>query len=201
MVKTGAGAAVYIASPPPITFTDEATIASADCKVYTIAAAEKRYWDPAVAVTVKKNDAIITSGFTIQHVGGKVIFDTALESTDVVTISGGYLPVSRLGEAKEWSLDVDTKILDATKLGDAWENKVVGQRSVSVKLSKWWVDGFFLDQLTNLLVVVLYIDSTVGTRYEAYARIKSDSIKTVADGLVEEDISLEVEGEIYYVAA
>jgi len=280
-VKTGIGAAIYVASLPSVAFTDVAANPDADYKIYTISDAAKRYWDKAVAVVVESSTNVgaatptwtqETSGFSVQHVGGKIIFAAATttavtgeavgtgggltttfklahspvvpnsqtvyvagvaktEGTDytfddwtgtitfatapaagaaitanytyykAVRVDGAYLPISQLGEAKEWTLDADVKILDATKLGDAWEVKVAGQKSASVKLSRWWIDGFFLGQLTNPLVVVLYVDSTAGTRYEGYARLKSDSVKTAADALVEEDISLEIDGEVYYVAA
>jgi len=207
-VKTGIGAAIYVASLPSVAFTDVAANPDADYKIYTISDAAKRYWDKAVAVVVERStDSGVTwttvpaSEYTVQHVGGKIIFAVAQAVGTLIRVDGAYLPISQLGEAKEWTLDADAKIIDATKFGDTWEVKVVGQRSATVKLGRWWMDGFFLSQITNPLVVVLYIDATAGTRYEGYARLKADSVKTAANALVEEDLNLEVDGELIYVAA
>lgn len=207
-VTVGQKAAIYLASPPAVTFAAEATTPDAARLTYTITNAAKRYWDKDTAVTVERStDAGVTwaavpaSQYTLQHVGGKVIFGAAQAVGTLIRVSGSYLPVSQLAEAREWSLDTSVDTVETTTLGAAWKTQAAILRSASVKLSRWWVDSWFLDQLANRLVVVLYVDSAVGSRYEGYARLKADSVKVAAAGLVEEDLSLELEGDLYYVAA
>ena len=195
-VFTGYNASVYIASGTPISFTDEATTASSGYKVYTITNQAKRFWSRNYAVTVKKNGNVITTGFTVQYPGGKIIFTTALQPTDVVTVSGYYIPVSQVAQAKEWSLDVDVETQEATVFSSQWKQFVVTYRSGSGSLSQWWADSFFLDNLTGLLGFELNVES--GKTYRFYGYLTKDSIKVAADSLVEESLDFVADGQIYY---
>lgn len=58
-------------------------------RIYQIAG--KRNWVADPAPVIKKNGAIITTGFTIDFGGGAVIFNPSLTSTDAVTASFSYV--------------------------------------------------------------------------------------------------------------
>ncbi len=195
-VFQGYNASVYVASGTPVQFTDEATTASSDYKVYTISNSSKRFWSRQYAITVKRNGNIITTGFTIQYPGGKVIFSTAQQPTDVITVSGYYIPVSLVAQAKEWSLDVDVETTESTVFQSQWKTFEVTYLSGSGSLSQWWADEFFLQNLGNLLGFELNVDSTRAYRFFGY--LTKDSVKTVADGLVEESLNFVSDGLIYY---
>ena len=52
--------------------------------------AENGYWDPAVAVEVKKNDSIVSSGFNLDRDTGLITFDTPNAEADTVAASYTY---------------------------------------------------------------------------------------------------------------
>lgn len=194
-VFKGYEASVYIASGTPVSFTDAATTTT-DYKVYTIQDSSKRFWDRRYAITVKKNGNVITTGFTIQYPGGRVIFSTANSSSDVITVSGYYIPVSQVLQAKEWSLDVNADTQDSTTFGKQWREYVVTYRSGSGSLSQWWADESFLSLLGGLLGFELNVSS--GKAYRFYGYLTKDSVSVVADGLVEESLDFVSDGQIYY---
>lgn len=204
-VITGEKASINISSMPSLSFTDEATTAGPDFKTYAINDQAKRYWDRSVSISVERStDGIVwntvsDTEYTVQFVGGKVIFQSAQAPGILIRVDGNYLPYSQLGDAKEWSLEVEAEMADITAFGDGWKNQMTLQRKASATLAKWWLDAFFLDQLDRLLVLVLDVDSSSGKRYEAYARFSKDSVKLAVSGMVEEELTLEMDGELYYV--
>lgn len=195
-VYTGYGASIYVASGTPVAFSNEATTASSGYKVYTITNSAKRFWARQYPITVRKNGNIVSAGYTLQYPGGKVIFTTANQPTDVITVSGYYIPVSQVGQANEWSLDIDSETTEVTYLGTMWKEYVPLQIGATGSLKQWWFDEFFFAQLPNLLGFELNIDSTKAYRFYGY--ITKDSISVVANGIVEESVNFVADGQVYY---
>jgi len=159
-VYVGYGANVYLASGTPVSFTDEAMTNAGDNKTYTITNSAKRFWSRNYAVTVKKNGGVISSGFTIQYPGGRVVFTTANQPTDTITVSGYYIPVSQIGDGKEWTLDIESDTEDATTFGSQWKSFVVTRRGSSGSITHFWNDGSFLSQMASLMGFELRTDSS-----------------------------------------
>ncbi len=146
------------------------------------------------------------SGYTIQHVGGKVFMTNAIGGTALLRVSGNYLPVAQIGEAHNWSWSVSRDVQKDTTFGSGWQTKVPVVGEVSAKLSRWWLDGLYLNQLnsTSPIVLVLFEDDTVapiGARWEAFAFLKGDSVKSASDALIDEDLDFEIDGKPFWLAA
>jgi len=195
-VFTGYGANVYLASGTPVAFTDEAMTNAGDNKTYTITNSTKRFWSRATPVTVKKNGSTITTGFSVQYPGGKVVFTTANQPTDVITVSGQYIPVSQLGDGREWSLDISDDTQEVTTFGSQWKAFVVTRIGSSGSITHFWNDGSFLSLMGSLMGFELQVTSS--NKYQFYGYFTKDSIKTAADGVIEEPLDFTVDGNVYY---
>jgi hypothetical protein len=207
--KVGYNADIYIAAPASVAFAATEATTTSDRITYTITATAKRYWDRSVAVTVQTSpDGVtwgtVTVGFTIQYVGGKVIFTVQQAvGTQVRLTTGSYLPVSQLGQGREWTLDASAAMLDTSIFGSAWKTRIAGPIEAHAKLTRWWLDGYFAtaNNLTNLVVIVLYVDQPTGSRYEGFAYLKRDSIKAAVAGVVDEPLEFDFTGNVYYLAS
>lgn len=210
MALAGNTADFYITSTPSVSVTDQATTvmdasegAPDDYYWYRVSNSARRFSDPTVTPVVERDtgggySTVDASEYEWQDCGGIVKFTAQQGASDAIRVDYNYLPVSQLGGAKEWSLDLDVDLLDSTAFQDSWKRKTPGVKDGAVSVSKWFLDGSLLDQLGTLLVVVLYTDYDNSLRYEAFAYMKSDSIKAAVDGLIEEELSLETHGDTYY---
>lgn len=193
--------AVYVqTADAPVAFTDEATTANATYTRYTITNTSKRYWSKSYAVTVKKNSVVQTSGFSIEYAGGVIVFDSALQPTDVVTVSGYYVTVSQAGGFFNWSLDAELETAEATTFASqGWKQFEPTLKGFSGSAEAYWGNADFFNKLGQEVVVVLYTDAgTAKNRYEGYALITSDGIETAVDALIQETIEFTGAGALYY---
>lgn len=201
----GTAADVYVAALPGVTFTNEATTLAGDNKTFTITNAAKRFWDKDTPVVVELDTGggfnVVTTGFTVQHVGGKIIFDTS-QAGNTVRVDGKYLAVSQVTQAHKWSLDISAELLSVGAFGDAWDDKIAGLKEASLSIERYAdLDALMFAEIEagNPVVVVLYTDYANGRRYEGYARIKQVSPSAELSGTVDEALQLEITGELFYV--
>jgi hypothetical protein len=207
--KVGYKADVYITSAPSVGLTNEATTADAGWLNYTITNAAKRYLDDTVTPLVQTSpDGTTWStavGYTLNYVGAIVTFGTARAvGTQIRFSTGSYFPYAQLGQSKEWSLEVDSTLLDVTPFSPAgaWKVYLDSINGATAKVGRYWLDGTFLATLVTgaKVVLVLYVDATSTTRYEAYAFLKSDSIKAAVTATVDEELSFVINGQLNFVA-
>jgi len=144
----GKQASVYVTGEP-ITMTDENT-ATADHKTYQIYNEAKRLLDCETTLVVKVNGVQGSSGFKVNYLLGKVIFATARNVEDVVTISGKYIPKSLAVTAHEFSFGKGVDVGDVTRFGDTHKRKLPMQKYAYGTISQWDVtDNFFTDALLS----------------------------------------------------
>ncbi|MDE2099063.1 MAG: hypothetical protein KGL39_17550 [Patescibacteria group bacterium] len=201
----GKAAAIYATSAASTAFTNQAMTVAGDFKTCTITSATYRYWDSTVAPTVQTStdsgatwQTAAANGYTVQNVGGIVVFAAALAVGEEVRASGDYYPVAQIGEAHEWTLDVDADTLDATVFGDSWKEYQQGLRSATATIKRYYVDDYFVQYLSGPLVLVLYVDAANKLRYEGYARLKKDAISAAIKDLIGESLDLDFDGQVYY---
>jgi hypothetical protein len=201
----GFKASVYLTSLTSLSMSNTPTTDSGAHTTYSISTAAYRYLDPLQAITVQTSPdgttgwSTVTSGFTLQHVGGIVTFTTPLTgSAPSVRISGYYKPYSVVGEAKAVDVTTSIDLEDATTFADAgWKTKQVVQAGAQVKITKWWIDPFYASALRNLMVLVVYSGANPNQRYEGFAYLKTDAIKIAEKNLTEEDLDFEIHGALY----
>lgn len=204
----GYKASVYITSTPSLAFTNEAFTDAGDHKTYTITNSAKRYWDNTVALTVQTApDGVtwttVTTGFTVNFCGGVIVFTSAITgATPSVRVSGSYFPYSLFGDSKSVDLTISADVLDVTTFSSGgWKQKLGSLADATYKLSRWWVDSFFLNAINNKtrLVISTYSGANANQRYDAFAYIKSDGIKFDVKNAHDESIDFDVDGPITFV--
>lgn len=224
MALAGKGADIYVANGTANAVTAQAMTAVSvaaglangavitSTQWYRPTTQARRAADPGVAPTVKVDGvtATLTTDYTFEPAGGIVKF-VASQGASVITMDYSYLTISQLGGGKEWSLNMEREIFDATAFGASWKAKVLGDLSGEASLSKWWLDASILNVIAdiaagpssqknpvNRLFLSLYTDFTNNLRYESYGWLKSDAVKVAIGSLMTEDLSLETEGAVTY---
>ena len=199
MAISGIAGALYIATGTSVTFTDEATTASADYKRYTITNTAKRFWDKKTTITVKKNGVAVSSGYTIEYAGGVIVFNTALASTDVVTVSGKYIPLTQVAGIYNWKLEFENDEKDVTTfLSNGWREILPVVSGFTVSAEGYWADATFFNNINKEIGLQLFVDTTGKRRYEGFVYIKKNGIEVPADDIVKENIEFTGNGQIYY---
>lgn len=203
MAISGKVGAVYVSdiNTAPVSFTDQATIKDATLTRYQVTNATYRYWPLDAVITVKKNGAVITTGFSLERAGGYVVFDAALQASDVVLVSGTALTLVQRGGFFNWSVDTDSEVPEITTFASAgWKEYAQVLNGWSGSADAYWGDTFFYDAIDagNTIVVKLFIDSGAAqTCLEGFALINGDSIEGPVDGIVSETIDFEGVGSLY----
>jgi hypothetical protein len=200
MAIAGKVGAVLKHDGDPIAFTDEATTPDATYTRYIITDSAKRYWNKNSPVTVKVNGVIQTSGFSIEYVGGVVVFDSALQPTDTVTVSGEYYNVTQVMGFKNWSLDPGREFEEATCFeSGGWKEFVSVLTGASGSCEGFWVTDRS-DWVGAEHIIVLYVDyqGASKARYEGYGFVKGKNLEVPVDSLVEESLDFEFNGPVYY---
>lgn len=201
MAIVGKVGAVYVSDidTAHAAFADKPTTADSGRKRYQITDPLYRYWPPDEVITVKKNDTTITTGFTLERAGGVVAFDTPLEETDVVTVSGKSLSLIQAGGFFNWSVDGDAEDADATTFeSQGWKENVRVLNGWSGSAEAYWGDDRFSKSLGLIIVVKLFVDAGPSQScLEGFALIKGDSIEAPVDGLVQETVDFTGVGPLY----
>lgn len=199
---------VLVASGAGVTFTNEATTDIGDGVTFQIDDTDRRYWDPTAAVVVERDTGsgwgvVAASEYEVQHVGGRVIFDSDQTGNDV-RVDGKYLVFAQAAHGKEWSADTERDIMEANEFQSEWKVKVPGLLNGSAEVSAWYPDGgsefmalIAAGALTVLVLYPEYTDGVADVRFEGFANLSQDSVSAAIDSVVEEALSFEITGEMY----
>lgn len=214
----GYSGTVYITSTPNVALTNEALTDAGDHKTFSEPTASKRYWDQSAAFVVQTTTDGVTwttaspGTYTIRFVSGQVVLQTALTGSapGCRISSGAYLPVSVLGNCTDWEATPATDLLDSSSLagygGSRFKTYLPALQGATVKINKFWVDSTFWALIqsgaANLLVASMWTGAnSTGNRWEGYASVKGDDIKTDIKALITEGLDLQVTGQFYYFAS
>lgn len=190
-----------------VAFTDEATTGNVARTRYTITNTTKRYWDKTAAVTVKVDDGlgggpvVQTTGFTLEHPGGVVVFEVARAVGDTVTVSGSYVAVTQVGGVFNWSLDLEHDTAEVTTFASAgWKEFLATIKGFTGSAEAYWDSGGLFDSLGDDLILVFYVDATAGSllRYEGYGIINGLNPEAAVDDVVSEGVEIQGNGPLYY---
>ena len=174
-----------------LAFTDEATTTS-DNLTYIITDANKRVWAYNSTVVVKVDAVAVTTGFTLKPLTGEVVFDTS-QVGSTITITGEYVTLTTLAEAKSFSFAGSSDALDQTKFEDTYRSFQAGLRTATAEIGEWYlVADIFYPLLVSgdVKVIEYYVDATNVIRF--YAFVISNQINAPLEGLIDQAISLQV---------
>ncbi len=194
--------AVYVSdvNAAPAVFNYESCSAvDAQRKRYQIDDPDLMYWDPTHPVLVEVNDQAVVAGFTLEHAGGFVVFDTALDAEDEVTVSGKALTLIQAGGFFNWSIDGDADDAEATTFeSGGWKEYKRALVGWSGSAEAYWGDTRFFDSLGKTVVVKLFVDAGPAQDcLEGFAIINGDGIESPVDGLVQETVDFTGTGPLY----
>lgn len=201
MPISGKVGAVYVSKveTAPVSFSDQATTASDGYTRYQVNNASYRYWPLDANITVKKNGNAITSGFTLERAGGYVVFASALQPTDTVTVSGTALTLVQCGGFFNWKVDTDADTAEVTTFASGgWKEFMQTVKGWSGTAEAYWGDDRFYQSLGETIVVKLFIDSGASQKcLEGFAVITGDEITTNTEEVVKESIKFQGVGPLY----
>ena len=201
MAITGMTGAVYVSdvNTAPTTFSDKPCTGDAERKRYQITDANLRYWDPDTPVLVEVNGVSVSTGFTLEHAGGFVVFNTALGVDDTVTVSGKSLTLVQAGGFFNWSVDGDADDAEATTFASqGWKEFKRTLIGWSGSAEAYWGDTRFFESLGKTVVLKLFIDTGPAQDcMEGFAIINGEGIESPVDGLVQESIDFTGTGPLY----
>jgi hypothetical protein len=170
------------------------------------------YWDDGFAPVVQIDtvgdgahyNTVSASTYTVQYVGGKIIFNSANTAITLVRISSGakYWPYTTLALGRDWVHDGERQFLETTVFvgpGGSRAKTYIPTLSTSTFQCKlFWADGTYLSDITSGFRCIISGVTPTNNRYEAYAFVKSDKIHPVLAGGVEEDVAFQHTGFWYY---
>ncbi|QCX32454.1 hypothetical protein FDN13_01370 [Caloramator sp. E03] len=201
MAITGMIGAVYVSdiNTAPISFTDQATTKDATLTRYQVTNTAYRYWPLDATITVKKNGTVVSSGYKLERAGGYVVFDSPLQGTDVVTVSGQALTLVQCGGFFDWSIDFEQETTESTTFASGgWKEYTATIKGWKGSAEAYWGDDRFFKSLGNIIVVKLFTDSGASQKcFEGFAIITSEGIETSIDELVKDKIDFEGVGELF----
>lgn len=207
MALAGKVGALYRSDPTiaPIVFTDEPTTDIGDHTRYQVTDAAKRYWSKLSTVTVKVNGVIQTTGFTVEHPSGFVVFDEPKLVTDVILVSGKYLTLAQVLGVSSWKLDSEIDVEESTTFESNGSKEYTPVlTSFKGEADAFWVTAETIDVLQDAgeLVCVFYVDVRVDSkmRYEGFGTVTNLKPETPVKGLVAESLSFQGTGRLFYRA-
>jgi hypothetical protein len=146
------------------------------------------------------------TAYALGYCGGIVNLNVVALTTGVnVRLStANYLTVSQAIQAKSVEFNTQIDLADITTFASAQTNngfrsKLALLGDASVKLSQWWIDGFYFTNLNNLLVVVAYSGKNSNQQLACYAYLKTDGLKFDPKAVEEESLDFESHGPVLYV--
>ena len=202
MAVVGLTGAVYVSdvNTAPAAFNNETCSAvDAQRKRYQIDDPDLMYWDPTYPVLVEVDGDLVSTGFTLEHAGGYIVFNNALDAGDEVTVSGKALTLIQAGGFFNWSIDGDADDAEATTFeSQGWKEFARTLKGWSGSAEAYWGDEQFFDSLGKTVIVKLYIDAGPAQDcLEGFAIINGDGIENPVDGLVQESVEFTGTGPLY----
>jgi hypothetical protein len=188
--------ALVKAQSSAIAMTAEATTMSGTNTIYTITNAAKRTLDPTTTTIVNVGGSPVTQGFYIDWLSGAVIFATAAVRT--VTVTGAYVVLTTVVEAKGFSVTLERAALDATRFQQTFREFEAGLLTGKADLTlNYLTDSIFFPLLINgdKKVIEYYPnDDLLPIRF--YGILTADEMVAPVEGLIEEKITFQVSTQI-----
>ena len=141
---------------------------------------------------IEATDGITAEEYTLDRLNGSVIFPNA--KSRIINLSGDYVTLVTVAEAKGFSFDGVTDMGDITVFQDGDRNYKPLLQSGTATIDKFYtIDNYFVDMLYNreIKVIEFYADSE-GLPFKCYALVSADSLALPIESLQEESISLQI---------
>ncbi len=210
---TGRVARIRNTSASATNSTNEPADLATDGLTLTINDTDKRHWDrnstlPNVLIA-GATATPVTDAFDVNYVTGTITFATAHSTSAVTTLDVDYLATSYLAGGKSWSVEVNQSPHDVTTFSTTvndpvWRTYLAGLNDATISIERLFQSDttahVFWDTLnseSSNFIVELVVDDP-GDRYEGLVRVASFSPSVEVDGVAEEGVAFQVDGELSY---
>ena len=221
-IVTGKGAKVKFTSATYSTAAAEAFTsisATTDRTEFRITDATKRHWARITSTGGPKpplmlvNSTAHVGDFAVNYVQGKVTFDPALTTAESALVTGTvyYVTASFLPWTRSFTADIQTDMLDVTSFSTTtgnvqWRSFVGGLSGATIDLGRVVASGpattgyqpMWFDRLNTEQDVIVELHMASTYKLEGYARVVGDNWDTSVDSLQGENVTLTVDGPLYY---
>ena len=188
--------ALVKAQSSAVAMTDEATTMSGTNTIYTITNAAKRTLDIDTPIIVKVGGSPVTTGFTIDYLSGIVTFATA--SVRTVTVTGAYVALTTITEAKGFSVTLTRDALDVTRFQQEFREYDAGLLSGTAELTSNYLvaSPFFALLIAGSRKVIEYYPNDNLTPIRFYGVITTSDLVAPVEGIIEENISFQITSQV-----
>jgi len=177
-------------------FTGEATTTS-DNTIYTITNTSKTVFDFDTDLVVLDGGTATTESYTVSKLTGTVTFES-VDAGRAITLTGAYVLLTSVAQAKSISLALSADALDATPFQKDFREYEAGKITGTVDLGKFAeVSTYFLDMLLDgdIKVIEYYPNSGLDA-ISFYAIANNRNVDIPQDGLIDETVSFNITNEI-----
>ena len=211
---------LLLTSPPSVNLpADFALDDSGDHTTFVTSSSNKqyRYWDQLASFTFQTSPDgstswVDTAPASIQYVGGKVTFPTAVTGATPsarVTV-GKYFPYAVIANIMKWAFNGERMFQDATVMtatdssaGSAAKVFAPLLLSGTFSVDKFWVpessEGYGGDITAGTSLIISGVVYTTGHRYEAYCYNNKFTMNLDITKLVDSPLEFQLSGPIYCV--
>ena len=198
---------VYMAANPSIATTNE-TANNTDSGAWIVYQASVHWaWDKRVGVTVQTSPNgtsgwAVATDYVFEYAGGVIVFNTPRVSgtNNFVRIAtGNYFNLTELDLSHTWTLSLKATVADTTSFQapGAWAVNTPTIRSGTAKVDTFRSDGRMALELGNLVAMQFYIDLATNMRWDILGWVDGIDPKSDIKGVVEEALSVTIEGDCY----
>jgi len=209
---SGKVARIRYTSATATSSTDNAATLAPGGLTLTIDADAKKAWDRDVSTALKVYDGstlVPTSQYAdVAWPIGQVTLSSARSTGNTYTVDVESFTKNYLCGGRSWSLDVDVDMLDVTSFSCTggtvqWRSYKPGLSQASVGITgllstQYSTGPVWYDRIAADTDVVVELEvGTVG-QWTGYGIINRDNVTESVDGLTEEAIDLQIDGQIYW---
>lgn len=198
---------VWLAANPSIAAVNETATNTDSGAWITYKASVHWAWDKRQPLVVQCSPNGSTGWATVtdyvfQYAGGVIVFNTArvAATNNFVRISSGnYFNLTQVDDSSKWSLSLKANTSDTTSFQatGGWARKTGTVKSGSGKVDTFRTDGRILLELGSLVAMQLYVSKTSNYRWEVLGWVTSLDPKSDAQGMVEQGMGFDIEGDAY----
>jgi hypothetical protein len=211
MAISGKAARIRYTAAAATSSTNNAATLSTDEVTLTINSSALRLWNNNNSSALKIFEGATNRTTDIGIVRwprGQLVLDQARSTAATWTIDVETYAASFLTGGKDWSLDVETNLLEDTSFSTSatdskWRTMTPGLNGASASISRFAISDTgppFTDRIIagQNVIPEFVVDNSGGQRYLGYARVTRVSPSVDIDGLAEEGVDLVIDGPLYY---
>lgn len=158
---------------------------------------------PNVAIAIVQDGSgfatVASTTYTVKHVGGIVIFNSAnTQGTTVQLSSGAYYAYAALGSAHSADYSAKVAALDVTTYNSSGvESYIGGMLGGTLKCTDWWLNTTRSASVKARDLLVLSFQTGSGRKFEGYVLGTDCNIKSDVKSVVAEDLTFILTNEFF----